>query len=403
VVTEVLSGNGHGGDFIAFYSAGQLYSIRGDASPYDLSSLREAEHAERPSLRFDSVWIRAGGVAPYRNPPFYLPVVGFFAQFPLPVAFALSTVMAGLLLGGLLAITAGLVARHAMPVPAITWVAVSLAYYHVWQGIEYGQLPAYIVALGFTAGIILLGARQPCCAGLTFALLWLKAQYVPPVALFLFAVRERRALVGLLIGSCALVLLSILLVGPAGMRLYLESTLQVTTAPRELYFSNYHHMLNWRALLDRALASSHPAWIFPAQLVLMAVTYIVAVWGWTAPTRGIPWRQDARLLLLALAMILAGPHVHGQDLILLLPALAVVMGHLWRQEFPWPVTLASALGLLLFYWTLSQREPDNATPPASILLLACVFIASAVVLRTGSKQLPESSGPAGSVDKQARC
>ena len=382
-LTDVVAGRSDGGDFIAFYAAGRLYAANRDASPYDLQRLSEAEFEVNPSHRFHPVWVNAGGVNPFRNPPFYLPVVGYLARFSLPVGFALTTVIQAAFLGGLLAITAGLASARALPLAAVTWITLCLGYYPVWQGFTYAQLPAYIVALAFAGGVRLLRAERSVWAGLLLALLWLKLQYVVPLVLFLLVVKERRALLGLVIGSLVLLLLSLALVGPGGMRLYLETTISLARAPRGLYFANYEWMFNWRALLERTLANSYPGLIFPGQLVLTVLTYGLAVWAWLAPTHGAGWRCDARTIVLALMMILASPHVHGQDMTLLLPAAALVMGYLWSEGLPWLVTAASALGLLLFFWIVPQQVQSTPTLNFSVLLLAFLFLGSVFMLRGG--------------------
>jgi hypothetical protein len=67
-------------------------------------------------------------------------------------------------------------------------------------------------------------------------------------------------------------------------------------------------------------------------------------------------RWDLGLLMLGVAMVLASPHAHGQDLVLLVAAAAPVASRLWSERLPWPVALGSGLGWLLFYWLLPQQE-----------------------------------------------
>lgn len=386
-MTVVLERRDHGGDYIAFYSAGLLYLAHHDGTPYDLQLLRETELVANPALRTRPDWV-ANRLNPFRNPPFYLPVVGFLAQFSLPTGFAISTAVEGVLLAALLAIAAWAFGARASPLKVVTWVLVSLAYSHAWQGLEYGQIPSYAVALAFAAGILLLRSGRSVWAGLAFALLWLKLQYLAPLVLFLLLSKERKALLGLMGGSALLLLLSLVNVGLDGMRHYFETLWQLAIAPPDLYFANFQNMYNWRGLLERIFAPAHPEVIFPTQIILVVFSYALAVWAWLAPTRGIAWRQDARVMLLGLTMLLVSPHTHGQDLILLLLPLALVTAHLWSDSRPWPVTLASGLGLLVLFGLLPHFALLIPGLHLGALLVVLLFLTCVLALRTDILSTP---------------
>jgi hypothetical protein len=379
-LADVQSGRDHGGDYIAFYAAGILYSAHQDGTPYDIERLRETELAANPSLLNRGDWT-SNRLNPFRNPPFYLPLLGYLAHFPLAIGFATSTVLEGALLAVLLVITAWVVGSRASPAAAATWILVGMAYSHVWQGLAYGQIPSYTVALAFTAGILLLRAGRPVIAGMVLALLWLKLQYLAPLALFLFLSKERKALLSLLGGSAILMLLSVASVGLDGMRKYAETTLQLAVAPRELYFASFSEMYNWRGILERAIGPTYPDIVFPVQLVLIVLTYTLAIWAWTAPTKGSAWRRDAQLMLLALTMVVASPHVHGQDMVLLLPAVALLASYLWREAVHWLVTPTSGLAMLLILWWLPQPSLLGPGLHFGAMLLVLLFFALVLVLR----------------------
>lgn len=379
-ISEVVAQGQTGGDFITFYAAGQLYLRNHDGSPYDLDALREAELTASPRLRHDAGWLELGGVKPYKNPPFYLPVLSLFAHFSLPEAFVLSTALQAGLFGLLLSLTAGLAAGRAVPVASVAWIVLTVAYDHIWDGFVESQIPATIVGLAFAAGIALLRTGRPGWAGLVWTLLSVKPQYVPALALFLIATRQRQALAGFVAGGVVLALVSTLLVGIDGMRLFVESNIQLATAPPELYFASYEWMFNWRALLERALVGRQEL-VFPLQLVLIALTSALALWAWTAPTHQQAWRRDGGLVVLALTLILANPHVHAHDLVLLVPVLAVVVRRFWRQTLPWPIPVLAASGLLLFYWLLPREYVLDPAVNSSVLLLALLFGAAVATLR----------------------
>ena len=377
----VLDGREHGNDFLAFYAAGRLYDRERDASAYDLDRLRQAELAAYPALGAVPEWAAAGGVNPFRNPPFYLPLLGYLSRPPLPIAFVLSTMLAAAALGGLLVITTAIAAARAMPLAALTWLALSLSFLPVWAGLTYAQLPAFVVALALAAGLALLRADRPVAAGLVLAVLWLKLQYVPPLLLFLLATRQRSALAGFALGTLASFLTSLALIGPQGMARYAETLAALATASPRLYFVNYEWMFNWRATLERVLAGRAPDLILPAQAVLTLATYTLAAWVWHATRDAAGWRRDLQLVALSLALVLASPHTHGPDLMLLLPAGALIAGRYWAQTGPWPLASAVALGLLLLSWALPQQALAAHRFHVSVAVLALLFLACVVALR----------------------
>jgi hypothetical protein len=388
---EIVTRGSGGSDFLTFYSAGQLYAGGRDGSAYDLDRLRSVQLSDAPQLRADNGWLEAGGVKPYKNPPWFLPLLGMLAQFSFPVAFLLSSALQAGVYGMILAITAGQAARRALPIAAATWVALALGYYHVWEGFQESQLPSYVVALTFALGLILLRRGRSGSAGAVLALLTIKPQYVPAVVLFLGVTRQWRALVGLALGCVALGLASLALIGLDGVRLFVDSNVQLALAPPELYFANYQWMFNWRALLERVFAASRVQGpIVAGQVVLILATWAVAAWAWARPASRGSWRWDLGVLVLALTMVLANPHVHGHDLVLLVPAAAPIAGWLWREELPWLVTFASGLGLVLAFWLIPQQELFGPTIHTSVLLLAGLFFASVTLLRLPS--LPALSG-----------
>jgi hypothetical protein len=382
-LTEVTSGREHGGDFIAFYAAGQLYSVRRDASAYDLDAMREAEFDIDPRLRDDPEWV-GGGVNPFRNPPYFLLVLRYLASFSLPVAFVLTAIASGALLGAILAISAQFVTRAALPVAAIAWVALCLAYYDVWHGLTYGQLPAYIAALFFLVGVLSLRGGNPLWAGIAFAMLWLKVQYVPVLLLFLIVTTQWRALIGFSVGTAALLVASIIFVGFEGLRLYGETLVELAVAPRGFFAANYESMINWRGLLERALAPEHVEFILPLQVGLTILTIAVAIWAWRLKAAPGSWRSDLVLASLPLALVLTSPHVHVQDMLLLLPAFALVIGYLWRADRNPLVLLASVVGLYVIFWLLPRQTYFSPRIHLSAVMVFLMFASVVGILRRDS-------------------
>jgi hypothetical protein len=355
---NVLISGDNSGDFLAFYSAGRLYKTadvaNGDtSSPYNLALLRQAQLEILPHFNADPDWKdNPHRVLPFRNPPSFLPVVGFLATYPFPLAFVIATLLELLLLGGLLIVTARVASTHTRPLSAvITWVAVVLASRAVWHVLEFAQLPSCIIAAAFAGGILLLRAERPIWSGMIFSFMCLKFVYLFPLIIFLAVWRKWQALGSLFAGCVVLFLLSVSIVGPSGMGRYINVLRVLTSVSSEndYYYNAYEHMYNVRSVFESDPVSlwfsSDQRWAI--LIVLVVVLWIVAGVLWSIAYRSpAPWMPDAAIMLLAVIMLLSSLHAHVQDTILLLPALAHVAGRCWSK---WPNPLFSVIsgGVLL--------------------------------------------------------
>lgn len=362
-VDDVGIGKDHGGDFILYYAAGRLYTARHDLSAYDLELMREEELAINPRLRTDAMWEQQR-VNILRNPPLCLPFLGWTARYSLASGFMLFTTLEAALLGALLVLSLGLAGRRSLPLGALAWIMLCFGWSHFWQPLHYGQVPACLAALGFALALSLLRGGQQAAAGLAFSVLFLKFQYLFPIGLLLVLTRSWRALATLAAGGAAAALGCCAAVGPAGFVQYFAIQARLASAPHGLYFFNYEHMFNWRGVFERWLGDS--PLIVPCAGAMMLALYAASIWVFRAPCR-----LDLKLVVLSFTMIAAAPHCHGQDLGLLLPALALLAEPGWRPDSSPGLTAVTALGLAGLVWLVPQ------TYDGTVLLLTLSVLGAA--------------------------
>ncbi len=406
-LANVVAGDS-GKDFMPFYAVGQLYNNGHRIDLYDTDVQRQAELQLVPSRRCDPNWIDGKKLLIYSNPPFYLPVTAYLASFSLPVAFVIACIIAAGLLGALLVVSAILVVRAATLGAGLAWIAICLAGGATLDGLSYAQLPSYIIGLSFALGVLFLRDGRAFWAGLVLALVAVKVQYVPPLLLFLLVVKSRDAtsygpsaldnrvgpvrflwsrpaLQGWMLGSSLLVLMALVAVGPAGVANYVTTQLEMIGTAYDRFFRTYPAMYNWRGLLEYASPGVSPL----SSLILTALTWLLAIWAWTAVglgglSRG--WKGDIALLLLALTMLLTSPVTHAHDLILLLPPLGLLIGRLWSKRVPWLLTLLSAGALFGLFWILYYPNPAHAARlpgtalKVNVLSLALMLAISSLLL-----------------------
>ena len=201
-----------GGDYTAFYIAGKIANERSFLSAYDLELQSKELHELLPKDPADSQ-------LPFVNPPFTLLGFSLLSRLPYAVAFA-----AWLFISfGVYAAGVWLLLRMSSRLPSYARSTALIA------ALAYAPFLVYCWALGQLSGIgvfclalaIQLERRsRPLLCGLALSL----CLYKPPLLLLivpmLIVTRRFRALIGLLIGSVALILTSALLVGWRGLQWY---------------------------------------------------------------------------------------------------------------------------------------------------------------------------------------
>ncbi len=305
-------------DFLPFYAAGQL--IRTDpGSLYDPSAQLEAQQA-------------AAGIRPESFLPFAYPPVtaGLFAPLTLlsyqnayPVWVLISLIMLGLSI--YLCSDNFQLGQEGRRFLALATIALFPVYIALVQG-----QTATLMLLLFTLALVALQRGHEWQAGVWVGLLFLKPQWLLLPALVLVGRKTWKALLSLSVCVGLLFLVGISLVGREGLHQLLALMLEMasgreTTAPPL-------HQYNLRALAFFFTLGS-AFWISGSALVALVVT---ATWWRRGNT---PWH----LPTLTLGMILTSPQANPHDLVLVVPALAVLIA-----EYESSLSLVALLALVLF-------------------------------------------------------
>ena len=305
-------------DFLPLYAAGQL--IRTDpASLYDPSAQLKTQQT-------------AAGIRPESFLPFAYPPVtaGFFAPLTLLSyrnAYRVWVLISLLMLGLSIYLCSD---NFQLGQEGRRFLAVgTIALFPVYIALVQGQTATLILLL-FTLAFLALQRGSEWQAGVWVGLLFLKPQWLLLPALVLLGRKTWKALLSLFISVFLLVFAGISLVGWEGLRQLLALMLEMasgreTTAPPL-------HQYNLRAL-GFFLTLGPVFWISGSALVALLVT---ATWWRRENT---PWH----LSTLTLGMILTSPQANPHDLVLVVPALAVLIA-----EYESSLSLVHLLALVLF-------------------------------------------------------
>ncbi len=360
LIVRVIDGwDGRGADqredIVAFYAAGSL--VRDDLGHLlyepDTVAAREREILGRPA------GLHNGLV--YLNPPFVAGLFEPLAHLPYGRAQALWFAISALAVFASVALLLPELRR----VPrrwALVFVLAALASFPVFWSLLYGQLSS-LVLLSWVLFYRLLKGGREAPAGLVLAASLIKPHLALVPIVYLVATRRWRALGGYAAGAAILGAASVALVGPDVTFVSYPTLILESLSWQAEYGVDRAHMYGWASFLAAAL----PGVSRPTSLVLSGVatvaTLMAAVHVWRRCDRLDDGSRPA--LALATATILTSPHIHIQDLqILLLPAALLVA---YRRD-----VFAVAVPSVLFFLIPVAVVGVNLATPALAAALAIV-------------------------------
>jgi Glycosyltransferase family 87 len=260
-------------------------------------------------------------VAPPWLPAYFLLFVPL-APLPPPVGYVLWT-LANLALA--VAVVDGL-ARRCPAYARLSWrlTAAAVTFFPLGNALFFGQ-PSVLWLLAMARAERAFATGREGRAGLWVGLLLLKPQYALFLVLVLLLKGRRAASAGVAAVGVALLLVSGLMVGPAGLGAYLDAVRALGRFRLAESLIAPQLMISWRGLLLNTLpAEVGDAWGAALSLALSALTAGVLVAVWRGPWAPRSPRFPVQLLATTLVTMLAAFHNHSHGATLVLaPALAV--------------------------------------------------------------------------------
>jgi len=326
-------------DFRVFYAAGRIARQEGFGQVYDLTLERrfQAEVAGRPLTDEE--------LLTYNHPPFLLPVLWLLARLDYPVAYISYCLVQILLAVAGLPLLFRLLRAKNWPRPQI-WVLLIgvLLFQPLFISILKGQDTAFCL-LGEILWLCGLLRDDDRMAGLGLSLTLIRPQIAVVLAIpFLF--RQRKVFWWFCIGGAALGLLSLAMVGLAGVKDYLR--ILTISVSGQGYGLNQSAMFNFTGLALRLFPHVDPGLIHWLTWGLFAA----AVIGLSVLWKVAPLIQIRYIGLAVLTSLFVAPHLHYHDLaLLLLPilgfAIILVEAGVLRPERSMYLPVAFSLLLLL--------------------------------------------------------
>jgi hypothetical protein len=294
------------GDFVHLWLGGRLAAAGGGPALYDPVAQRRALDAALGGSTPDRLWApRNDALGAFFYPPPAALAYAPLGALPLRTAGLLHALLhaagaaaAGLLLARWAGLRASAGALLVLTCPA------------AFFGHVLGQNGVWALLL-VTAGLLLHQRGRPALGGLLLGLLVAKPHWLVLLAPAALALRSARLAAGATAGAAGAALLSLLLLGPAPWRDWitqLGALAQLSAAegaPLRLLYG----------LPSAALRAGAPSW---GPAVAGLLPWALA-WAWAAARPG-PTAAAGAVLLAGLA----SPHLHPYDVVVAIPALALV-------------------------------------------------------------------------------
>jgi len=375
-----------GNDYRAFRSVAAIARDHGFSEVYDGQLLEDYQRSlvdayASPLGRTEFVAMPA----PY--PPAFLPLLDIALWFPPATGYLAWTLISATVI--VLSFRPGF--RLVGTGPRSTLAAAAFLSLPVYLTLLFGQLTAWM-CLGLAGFLLASRHGKGFRSGLWLTLLLIKPQSLIVLGPGLLVSGRFRALLGLATGSLAVLVLSFVVAGEAGLAALLRLYLSY---PGELLYTFPESMMNWRTLAAQFAAGLGTNFEALAILASLA-TAALGIWLWSRPGGA---RSDAGFAALVAASYaatsLASWHAHiHMAAPLFLPLLLLWPGaRSWRVFLAiWVLVPVSVFGLVGI--TMGPGLAHQAAGMTMVVLnLAALALASADVLRTDVPALAEITLP----------
>ena len=324
--TATLTGR-VGGDYPAFYAAGQIIA---DGKADGLYSLRQQHDYQKPLIGDES------GVLPFAYPPQFALLYAPLSQLPFRISYAVHT----LLMVAALALACVLIRRiypKLIAKPELLFF-LALTAYPILRSIMGAQNTALSLLLIVAVWYKVLHNRH-YQAGIFLGLLFYKPQYALPLSGLFFLSGRWRVWVSAAATAAVLFAASTALIGTGWIGDWLELVGTFSALDVQV---NFAELVSWQGFTQALLGHGND---FAAGLGwgLSAATVLGISWIWFNGGRKADF--SSQLALASVCIVLISPHTLYYDTGIALIAVVVLLGRLDKPN-PGPILGVWAAGLL---------------------------------------------------------
>jgi hypothetical protein len=328
-------------DFLSFWAAAKLAWAGTPALAYDNAAIYALQ------TKFAAF---EGGEMPFPYAPAFLLIVLPFAAMPFALAMAAWSVVT--------LVVYALVARRFAP--GSGWLPI--AFPPVFAVAAIGQ-NGFLTAALFLGGLALLFRGRRFAAGLVLGCLILKPQLALMLPVAMLAGREWRVIAGATVSAVAVLLVGVIVFGPAASLAWLHQMPLYVRIGRD-GLVGWQKFVSVYAAARQAGLPEQIAFGLHGAVALGAACLVARTWFSDVPPM-------AKAGVLSAATMLASPYVYLYDALVLIPAFV------WLVERRTPVALVGALWLLpiaIIAQSAEHDAPVNIGPLLPLALLVLCYV-----------------------------
>lgn len=357
--TTTLTGR-VGGDYPAFYAAGQIIA---DGKADSLYSLRQQHDYQKPLIGDE------GGVLPFAYPPLFAIVYAPLSQLPFRISYAVHT----LLMVAALALACGLIARiypRLIAKPELLFF-LALTAYPILRSIMGAQNTALSLLLIVAVWYKVLHNKH-YQAGIFLGLLFFKPQFALPLSGLFFLSGRWRVWVSAGVTAAVLFAATTALIGTGWIAGWLDLVRTFSALDVQV---NFGELVSWQGFTQALLGHGND---FAAGVGwgLSAATVLGISWIWFAGGRKADF--SSQLALASVCIVLISPHTLYYDTGIALIAVVVVLSRMSPAN----------PGLILGVWAaglLQLLSPAAGVSLAFVPLVVILGVAIAYLWSSGVK------------------
>jgi hypothetical protein len=384
---KILEGNS---DFIIYYTAAQIISSNQGPDLYNLEVQKQFQNKILQTIRFRD------GLLPYNHPAFeviwFLPL-GHLPYLKAFLIWAIASVLFFTLGTSILVKSCESQSQHQETNLGLILLG-CLAFLPLFVTLLQGQ-DTGLTFLFLVLTYVNLKRSNDFSAGLWLSLVLQKFQILLPILLVLMAKKRWGTLGGFAAGAVAIFLVSVGLVGTAGVKSYLQLLVEMTGWVNRygIYPSQMHCL---RGQVYAIWFDSHPGLAIGLTILLTLLLFVPLFKAWEGKWRVQDLFFDLKFALLIVISILVSPHVNFHDLaLLLLPAFLIYQfSEVENLTFGRSWLLTSTLFSMVFLIPLSTLVISNLVP-IQLSVWGLLLLSGALVYRIGSFSLPSNRLEAG--------
>lgn len=357
-----------GTDFRAFYTGGLMVLNGVSHDFYTLSTQYNWQQTFAPEMSSQSQ------LMPFIYLPFVALPMAFLAHLPFGIAYIVYMLWNIALLAALCFLSIRILKAAHTKIKALL-VVMSVTFLPILIAIILGQLSLILAVALLNAWLTLRSGKSIQCG------LWLSLLLVRPhlivVPLFVFIMQGRtRVLVGMTIGSVALFLISLMVVGWTGLQNYIVLLLSAFNWG-DAYTRHPQKMHSWGGFINLVFNTNYlsgiPLILWLVGLVFAIVLLLLAWRKYLNPKKNVFNLQWATLIVV---MLFTSPHVNFHDVSLLIVAGILVTLYLTKQkqDIKWNALLTFLLFLGYFLVSITLITEVYLRLQVSVLFMMLALV-----------------------------